>query len=80
MPEIDAGIELLIGTNVPKALEPLQVIHCVNTGPYSTTTMQGWTVNGRLKGDSGDAVDCDQPELSVNSVSCKFEQTFAAAV
>lgn len=44
LPEIDAGIELLIGTNVPKALELLQVNHNVDGGPYAI--MLGWTVNG----------------------------------
>ena len=69
LPEIEAGIELLIGTNVSKALEPLQVIRSVNNGPYAIRTMLGWTVNGPLKGDSGDAMDCEQPELQVNRVS-----------
>ncbi len=47
-PEIEAGIELLIGTNVPKALEPLEVIRSVNDGPYAIRTILGWTVNGPL--------------------------------
>lgn len=69
LPEIDAGIELLIGTNVPEALEPLQIIHRVNGGPYAIRTMLGWTVNGPLKGENEEAVDCEQPDLSVNRVS-----------
>lgn len=48
--EIEAGIELLIGTNVPKALEPLEVIRSVNDGPYAIRTMLGWTVNVRVSG------------------------------
>ncbi len=47
-PEIEAGIELLIGTNVPKALEPLEVIRSVNDGPYAIRTILGLTVNGPL--------------------------------
>lgn len=41
VPEIEAGIELLIGTNVPKALEPLEVIRSENDGPYAIRTMLG---------------------------------------
>ncbi|KAI2651225.1 Replicase polyprotein 1a [Labeo rohita] len=52
LPEIEAGIELLIGTNVPKALEPLEVIRSVNDGPYAIRTMLGWTVNGPVFGDA----------------------------
>ena len=48
LPQIDAGIELLIGTNVPKALEPLEVVCSVDGGPFATRTMLGWTVNGPL--------------------------------
>lgn len=67
LPEIHAGTKLLIGTNVSKALEPLHVIRSVDNGPYAISIMLGWTVNGLLTGDSGDAMDCVQPELSVNS-------------
>ncbi|XP_053270268.1 uncharacterized protein LOC128427193 [Pleuronectes platessa] len=48
LPELDCEIELLIGSDVPKALEPLQVIRSVGDGPYAVKTMLGWTVNGPL--------------------------------
>lgn len=67
LPEIDSDIELLIETNVPKALEPLQVIRSINDGPYAVRTMLGWTVNGPLKEDSGDGMDCAHPEQSTGS-------------
>ncbi|KAL0178992.1 hypothetical protein M9458_024434, partial [Cirrhinus mrigala] len=69
LPQIDAGIELLIGTNVPKALEPLEVVCSVDDGPYAIRTMLGWTVNGPLTGDSGGMADCEQPQITVNRVS-----------
>lgn len=62
-------IELLIGTNMPKALEPLQVICSVDDGPYTFKTRSGWTVNGPLGGDSSHEVDGSQPELMVNRIS-----------
>lgn len=72
LPEIDSEIDLLMGTNVPKVLEPLQVIQSVNSGPYAIRTMLGWTVNGPLKGDSGNAMDREQLVNSEQSVSCEL--------
>lgn len=49
--EIDSEVDLLIGTNVPRALEPWEVIRSADGGPYAVKTMLGWTVNGPLRGD-----------------------------
>lgn len=49
VPCINAEIGLLIGTNVPKALEPQEIIHSVNEGPYAMRTALGWMVNGPLR-------------------------------
>ena len=46
LPRIDAEIELLIGNNVPRALEPWQVINSEGNGPYAVRTRLGWIVNG----------------------------------
>ncbi|XP_059930142.1 filamin-A-interacting protein 1-like [Gadus macrocephalus] len=67
LPELDCEIELLIGSDVPKALEPLQVIRSVGDGPYAVKTMLGWTVNGPL-GGKGDYAQ-EQSEISVNRIS-----------
>ncbi|XP_022595647.1 WD repeat-containing protein 17-like, partial [Seriola dumerili] len=69
LPQIDAGIELLIGTNVPKALEPLEVVCSVNDGPYAIRTLLGWTVNGPLTGSSGETVKWEHPQITVNRVA-----------
>ena len=42
-------VGLLIGSNVPKATEPWEVIHSQNEGPYAYKTVLGWVVCG-LKG------------------------------
>lgn len=55
IPNIQAEIGLLIGTNVPKAMEPEEVIRSVNDGPYAVRTLLGWTVNGPLRENSCDA-------------------------
>ena len=41
LPQIDADIGLLIGSNVPKALEPLMVLSSQNNGPYAIKTALG---------------------------------------
>ncbi len=44
LPDIDIG--LLIGNNVPQAMEPLQVINSQGDGPYAYKTVLGWVVHG----------------------------------
>lgn len=44
LPQIDAGIGLLIGTNVPKILEPWKVINSRGDGPFAVKTILGWIV------------------------------------
>lgn len=51
--------ELLIGANVPKAMEPLQVIRSINNGPCAIRTMLGWTERATER----------RREVSVNRVS-----------
>ncbi|XP_015754707.1 PREDICTED: uncharacterized protein LOC107334288 [Acropora digitifera] len=48
LPCIDANMELLIGNDVPKALEPQEVQRSENGGPYAVRTLLGWTINGPL--------------------------------
>jgi len=55
IPQVDAEIGLLISSDVPKALDPVEVKHSQNGGPYATRTHMGWAVNGplgRLRGRS----------------------------
>ncbi|KAK7944331.1 hypothetical protein WMY93_000059 [Mugilogobius chulae] len=66
LPQIEGEIELLIGTNVPKALEPLEVVCSVNGGPFAIRTKLGWTVNGPLGEECGEG---GQPTITVNRVS-----------
>lgn len=48
MPEIreDIPVALLLGNNVPKALEPHECIRSEQNGPYAVKTLYGWTVCG----------------------------------
>lgn len=77
LPEIDAEVELLIGTNVPRALEPQQVIRSADYGPYVIRTILGWTVNGPLGGDSGDGMDfATVNRISVVNLDELWQQQF----
>ena len=42
----DLTIGLLIGSNCPRALEPLQVVPSESDGPYAVQLCHGWSVNG----------------------------------
>ena len=48
LPEIDAEIGLLIGSDVPEALQPIEVRPSENGGPFATKTVFGWVLNGPL--------------------------------
>ena len=50
MPELNIG--LVIGSNCPLALQPLEVIPAPgNQGPFAVRHYHGWTVNGPVKWD-----------------------------
>ena len=66
--EIEADIELLIGTDVPRAMEPWQIINSYDNGPYAVQTLLGWVVTGPLSVDS--AVEQAGPiAMSSNRIS-----------
>ena len=48
IPKIKAEVELLIGNNAPKAIEPWEIINSRENGPYAVKTLLGWVVNGPL--------------------------------
>ena len=48
-PEIDSEIGLMIGNNVPEAMEPWDVIHGNKGEPFAVKTKLGWVVNGPMK-------------------------------
>jgi hypothetical protein len=46
--EIDAGVGLLIGSNVPEVLQPIEFRESKDGGPFATRTKFGWVLNGPL--------------------------------
>ncbi|KAJ8362365.1 hypothetical protein AAFF_G00378230 [Aldrovandia affinis] len=66
--EIDADIDLLIGINVPKAMEPWHIINSQGNGPYAVKTLLGWVVNGPL--NTCTAMDVSgPPAMMANRIS-----------
>ena len=65
---IDADVELLIGVNAPKAMEPWQVINSQDDGPYAVRTHLGWVVNGPLNGYAADQ-DAGHQKVFANRIS-----------
>lgn len=65
IPSVKADVDLLIGTNAPKVLEPWEVINSSQDGPYAIRTVLGWVVNGPLSGNS----DASLSSATVNHIS-----------
>lgn len=71
LPKIDAEVGLLIGTNAHKAMEPWEIIHSVDNGPYAVRTILGWVINGPLKGKDFE----NEQSASVNRISMSEVET-----
>lgn len=48
MPRLDAEVGLLTASDVPKILDPLDIKHSPDGGPYASRTRIVWAVNGPL--------------------------------
>ncbi|XP_024123270.2 uncharacterized protein LOC112143483 [Oryzias melastigma] len=69
LPKIQADVGLLIGCDVYKAMEPWDIIHSVDNGPYAVRTVLGWVINGPLRdGNVNISSENDHP-VSVNRIS-----------
>ena len=66
---INADVDLLIGTNASKLMEPWEVINSREgeDGPYAIRTLLGWVINGPLGGSD----DCgsDHPSFCANRIA-----------
>ncbi|KAL7833114.1 hypothetical protein SRHO_G00301320 [Serrasalmus rhombeus] len=72
---IQSGIGLLIGANVPKAMEPLQVVNSMDDGPYAVRTVLGWTINGPRRGGCNAKEGEKLSDVTVNRISvAKLEE------
>lgn len=69
IPHIQADVELLIGTNASKLLEPWEVINSYGNGPYAIRTLLGWVINGPLQGCNDEQCVNGEPTATVNRIS-----------
>ena len=53
LPNLNSNVEVLIGANVPEALQPLRIIGSQNGGPYASKVALGWAINGPTGRKSG---------------------------
>ena len=72
--KINAPSGLLIGNDVPKALEPKEVRESNGHGPYATRTVLGWTINRPLgrKGNSPRTANIIKADNEVNEQFKRF--------
>ncbi|XP_052470971.1 uncharacterized protein LOC128027405 [Carassius gibelio] len=84
LPSINSKVELLIGTNAPKCLEPWEVVNSQNGGPYAVRTLLGWVVNGPLRSADGSAESVTVNRISVASLEqlliSQYNQDFSEVV
>lgn len=75
---IEKNVDLLIGTNAPRLLEPWEVINSCRNGPYAIRTVLGWFINGPLNGSNG-TMEAEFPFAIVNRIAvCKLEEMSTA--
>lgn len=71
--DIDEGVDLLIGTDAPRVMEPWELINSQDEGPYAVRTRVGWVINGPLCGGSNrDKSDCSA--VTANRISVEHLQ------
>ena len=68
-PDLDIG--LLIGSNCPSALEPLEVVPCQSDGPFALRLRHCWTVSGPLR----IRTDHDKGKIIANRITVREAET-----
>lgn len=74
IPCIDTDVDLLIGTNASKLMEPWEVINNQEEGPYIVRTLLGWVINRPLRVDSSVQCGSDHPAVTVNRYNQDFSE------
>ena len=81
IPEIQAEVELLIGTNASKLLEPWEVVNSQGEGPFATKTLLGWVVSGKNEDGQSDVGEdgchvANMNRISVESLELLLEKQY----
>lgn len=70
IPSINANVDMLIGTNAPKLLEPWEIVNSCGDSPYAIRTVLGWVINGPVTGSgNGSSLDVELSSVVVNRIS-----------
>ena len=77
LPEIDGEVDLLIGNNVPRALEPWKVVHSEEGGPFACKTLLGWTIHGIMK-DPGKSISVNRVMVTNWQISQQLQEMYNA--
>ncbi|KAI2646661.1 NEDD4 family-interacting protein 2 [Labeo rohita] len=64
VPHINADVDLLVGTNASKLMEPWEVVNSQADGPYAVKTLLGWVINGSVQGCNDGVTGC--PSVHAN--------------
>ena len=56
LPKVEGEVEVLIGNDTPKALEPWEIIHSQSDSPFASKTLLGWLVHGASERNSSSSV------------------------
>ncbi len=66
---LDAEVDLLIGTDAPKVMEPWELINSQGEGPYAVRTRVDWVINGPLRGGNSRGVEMGCSVVTTNPIS-----------
>ena len=70
---LDSDVGLLIGVNVPKAMEPWDVISSGDEGPFAVKTVLGWVINGPLDIGPYNTTYTYNTYVTVNRIDARLE-------
>lgn len=69
VPYIQAGVDLLIGTNAVNVMEPYEIINSHDNGPFAIKTLLGWVVNGTVEGNNKHKNEAGHSAVTINIIS-----------
>ena len=71
---IDSDVDLLIGVNFPKVMEPWDVISSADEGPFAVKTALGWVIKGPLDVGPDSSTCTYNTYVTVNRIDARLEK------
>ncbi|XP_043217631.1 uncharacterized protein LOC122379454 [Amphibalanus amphitrite] len=78
LPRVDAPVELMLGNNVPLAMEPWEVIHSQEGGPFATRTLLGWVINGPVRHTERSTVTANRVQVEEEGIPELIDKLYNA--